>query len=76
MCRPKCEGGMGYKELSKFNDLLLSKQIWCFDNNENSLFHKVFKEKFFLDCSVRTKFKSLAQKVDGLRTKKPKPMNL
>ena len=33
MYQPKCEGGMGFKERSKFNDLLLAKQIWCLDNN-------------------------------------------
>ena len=52
MCWPKSERGMGFKELSKFNDSLLAKQIWCLDKNEDSLFHKVFKAKFFPNCSI------------------------
>ena len=52
LCLPKGEGGMGFQELGKFNDSLLAKQIWRLKNNEESLFHKVFKAKFFLDCSI------------------------
>ena len=52
MCRPKSEGGLGFKELSKLNDSLLPKQIWRLDKNEDSLFHKDFKAKFFPNCSI------------------------
>ena len=43
---------MGFRELGKFNDLLLAKQIWRLANNEESLFHKVFKAIFFPNCSI------------------------
>ena len=41
LCYPKNEGGMGFKELSMFNDSLLAKQIWRLENNKGCLFHSV-----------------------------------
>ena len=52
MCDPKCEGGMGFKELSLFNEALLAKKTWRLLQNKNSLFYRVFKTRFFLDCSI------------------------
>ena len=43
MCKPKGEGGMGFKDLAK---------AWRLLYNENSLFYRVFKAKFFLNCCI------------------------
>ena len=47
MCRPKSLGGMGFRELQKFNDAMLGKQVQRLLQNQDSLFFKFFKTKFF-----------------------------
>ena len=45
-------GGMGFKEIEKFNDALLAKQVWRLINNPTLLCYWVFKVRFFLNCSI------------------------
>ena len=47
LCLPKDLGGMGFKELQKFNYVTLAKQVWRLLEKKTSLFHRFFKENFF-----------------------------
>ena len=43
---------MGFKEIEKFNDALLAKQVWRMMNNHDSLCDRVFKARFFPNGSI------------------------
>ena len=52
MTKSKMVGGMGFRVLALFNDSFLTKQAWCLLQDKSSLFHKVFKARFFPNCSI------------------------
>jgi hypothetical protein len=51
LCTAKEDGGMGFRNLHMFNTALLSKQCWRLLDNQQSLFFRVFKAKYFPLCS-------------------------
>ena len=52
LCKPKALRGMAFKDLEKFNDAMLAKQVWRLLVDHSSLFYWVFSAKYFPSGSV------------------------
>ena len=51
LCTQKKDGGMGFCDLHSFNLAMLSKQAWRLIQDTHSLFYKVYKARYFPNCS-------------------------
>uniref|UniRef100_A0A803NWY3 RNase H type-1 domain-containing protein n=1 Tax=Cannabis sativa TaxID=3483 RepID=A0A803NWY3_CANSA len=51
LCKPKDKGGMGFKNLEKFNQSLLAKQGWKIINNPHSLLARVLKACYYTNSN-------------------------
>ncbi|XP_019178991.1 PREDICTED: uncharacterized protein LOC109174178 [Ipomoea nil] len=51
LCVPKNYGGLGFKDLRKFNLAMLGKQGWRFLTNPNTLVAKVYKARYYPNTS-------------------------
>lgn len=47
LCRPKKEGGMGFRDLASFNLALLTKQAWRIFHNPELLLSRIMKARYF-----------------------------
>lgn len=49
---PKKEGGLGFKDLEKFNLALLGKQVWRILQHPDCLMAKILRNRYFHDTNI------------------------
>ena len=60
LCKDKVLGGLGFKDIEKFNQALQAKKAWRIWSNPESLVARILKQRYFakadkLDCSIGTR---------------------
>jgi hypothetical protein len=59
--QPKCEGGLGFRDLHAFNLAILAKQGWQLIQNPNSLCAQVLRARYYPNGNILH-----ASAVDGM----------
>ena len=50
LCEPKAKEGVGFRDLSAFNLVMLAKQAWHLIHRHHSLLYRVYKARYFPTC--------------------------